>query len=328
MPVRLQDTTDTRLLDADRAVAWVGQEGHRFMSEESTRGILPMFLANWDQTYNSTESSSFLSHLTMYVRQVELLRGIRDLGETILRGFPVQAYCYVGIGRSPAPLMAYFENIRVRAQTIPLSSFRPRNATWSITDDALITNSPKGRVGQPRMTLNQQQGLFSHFERYYPDRPPRQKVLLIDYTQTAQSLVAAQEQLQLFFQGRPGTSDIEVHALALCRDSDAPNVRGVGMSVGTTRNPMWHPVDWLSYSAQRGQFKERWHVLPIAELGQAQTRRQELVMRALSGQAFDDLAEYGSFKFLESPTAQPTRYTNNPNEPAAYDVLRDELRNV
>jgi hypothetical protein len=298
------------------------------MDEDSTRDILPMFLTNWDQTYKEEESCRFLSHLREYVEQVELLRGIRDLGETILRGFPVQAYCYVGIGRSPAPLIAYFENIQVRAQTIPLSSFRPRNATWSITDDVMFVRTPRGPVTQPRMTLDQQQRLFSHFERYFPGRPPRQKVLLIDFTQTAQSLVAAQEQLQLFFQGRPHTSDIEVHALALCKDKHTADVRGVAMTVGTTRNPLRHPVDWWSYSAQRERFNERWHVLPILERGQKKTLRQQLVQDALDRQRFDDLAAYGSFKILESPTSQPTRYTNNPNEPAAYDVLRDELRNV
>jgi hypothetical protein len=69
--------------------------------------------------------------------------------------------------------------------------------------------------------------------------------------------------------------------------------------------------------------------MPVAEFGAPQSNRQVLVMRALSGQGFDDLAEFGSYKILSNPPGTaPVQYTGNPAEPAAYDVLREEIANV
>jgi hypothetical protein len=92
------------------------------------------------------------------------------------------------------------------------------------------------------------------------------------------------------------------------------------------RSSVLHPVDWYYYTEERQAFARRWHVLPIAQLGLA-TRRQNLVMSALSGQRFDAMAEYGSFPILNG-AVNMVQYTNDPRWTAAYDALREELRNV
>jgi hypothetical protein len=323
MPVCIRYSTGVRLLSTEAAVRWAGQEGRRILADNTTREVLPIFLANWDKTYESTQCGIFLFHLEMYVEQLELLRGVRDLGERILSEYYPQLYLYVGIGRSPAPLIAYFQNHRVRTLSIPLSDFRPRNDVWSIADDVLVTRGPQVS-GQERISPQQKKRVLAHFGRYFPMRPARTRLLLIDYTQTAQSLVAAQEQLQAFFVSN-NLHDIEVHALALCRDSDYGSVRHIGASVGRARSPLRNPLDWWYHTGERQVFAQRWHALAIAGR-EEQTRRQALVMRALSGQGFDALAEHGSFPILSlGPGVQPTRYTGDPTEPAAYDVLKDEL---
>lgn len=319
MPARIADFLAPRLLTVVSTAEWLNGAGADMMAEDAVQRILPTFLANWNKIYNLHDQAQFLAHLRMYVDQVELLKGIGDMCQRISTAYPPQVYLYVGIGRSPAPLIAHFENEGMRTLSIPLSDFRPRNHEWSITDDLL------GRG--PRITPAQRVLLFHHFRRYFPVRPMRTRILLIDYTQSAKSLMAAQEQLQEYFATDLRQPDIEVHALALCRDSDAYTARNVARWIGRRMNPCWNPLDWYYYTAARQQFVRRWHVMPVCEMGDEVSHRQRLLMAVLSGQGFDDLAEYGSFKIL-SGNAQLVRYTNDANITAAYDALRTELRNA
>ncbi len=321
MPVRITSFFGPRTLTVDEAKAWVRTAGVSIPADAATQRILTAFLAHWNKTYGFLQQTDFLRHLSMYVDQVELLNGVGDMCQRIVTAYPPHVYLYVGVGRSPAPLIAHFENDKLRTLSIPLSDFRPRHHRWSVTDDML-------GQGQ-RITPVQRALLFHHFRRYFPVRPPRTRILLIDYTQSAQSLLAAQEQLQEYFRTDLGEADIEVHALALCRDSDARIARNVAGWIGrplALRNPLnWY--DMYYYAAARRQFVQRWHVMPICEMGDAVSHRQRLLMAALSGQGFDDLAEYGSFKILNGH-AQLVRYTNDPTVSAAYDALRTELRNA
>lgn len=316
-------------LTRDTLPGWLGRHGVALPGDAENQELLPLFLRYWDKKYQDTpdQARQCLVHLQMYVDQFELLRGIRDLGDRIIAGWPPQAYLYVGVGRSPAPLMAYFENIHLRAFTIPLSDFRPRHVSWSITDDSMVTQIFDRVVPQARITAQQQLTLFAHFANFFPAPPPRPRLLLIDYTGSGKSLVASQEQMQAFFAHRGW--DVEVHALAICKDSDEATVRDVGATIASPRSPLRAPLDWWSYSSQRASFGGRWHVLPVARLGHPQSLRQQLVMRAFSTQRFDELAEYGSFKVLSQPPGTaPVRYTQMPGVAAAFDVLRQEMGNV
>lgn len=321
MPIRITSFFGPRTLSVDEAKAWIKTAGVAIPDDAATQRILATFLAQWNKTYGFLQQAEFLRHLAMYVDQVELFNGVGDMCERIVAAYSPRAYLYVGVGRSPAPLIAHFQNENLRTLSIPLSDFRPRSLQWSITDDILH--------GGPRITAAQRALLFHHFRRYFPVRPARPRILLIDYTQSAQSLLAAQEQLQEYFTTDLGEADIEVHALALCRDSDARIARNVAGWIGrplALRNPLnWY--DMYYYTAARRQFVQRWHVMPICEMGDPVTHRQRLLMAALSGQGFDDLAEYGSFKVL-SGNAQLVRYTNDVTISAAYDALRTELRSA
>lgn len=319
MPVRVHFLDGPRHMNAEDIRRWLVRGGLALPDDPSTRDILPLFLANWSRTYGFLRQDAFLRDLAMYVEQTELLRGIRDLGDRILRDYPPHVYLYVGLGRSPAPLVAYFESIRVRTLTIPLSAFRPRNVRWSITDEALGST-------HARMTLQQQQALFVHFRRFIPRRPARNRILLMDFCVSGQSLLAGMEQLEQFL-AMEGYGDIATHALAICRDSDEPTVRWVATSVGAPRSWFWRPLDWWFYSQARREMARRWHVLPIASFGLPHTRRQDLVMAALSGQRFDALAEFGSFAILSGPAAL-VRYTGIPGVISGYAVLMEEVGNA
>jgi hypothetical protein len=323
MPVKVRFLDGIKKIELHQAYAWVNQSNYTFPSNPIMPTILKNFLENWDQIFEVNQQANFLENLSVYIEQVELFNGICDLGEKIIREYPPQVYLYVGVGRSPAPLIAYFENQKTRALSIPLSDFRPRNIGWSITDEILVKYSGQG---QPRLTAANQALVFAHFKRYFPTRPIRNRILLLDYTQSAQSLISAQEQLQNFFLNDHNLKDIEVHALAICRDSDARNVRAIANIIGAPRKIL-RPIDWLIYTNARKKFAQRWHVLPIvSEIGQG-TFRQNLVMSALGGQRFDALADFGSFKILNGQN-DLVRYRGDPLFPAAYDALREELRNA
>jgi hypothetical protein len=322
MPVHIRDNTGVRVLTMEAARIWLGYAAAELFNDHSSQQAIAACLAGSDHTFDNSEAHLCLSWVKDYVDQLELLRGFVDIGTQIMAAYPVQNYLYVGVGRSPSAVMAWLENQRVRTVGIPLSDFRPRQVEWSITDAALAPPI----APQPRITPEQQQQLFAHFRRYFPERPARPCILLIDFTITAQSLIAAQEQLQGFFQSH-GMEDVEVHALAICRDSDAPTVEGLRSLIGTPRSMWSNPIDWMFYSGQRQTFAERWHVLPICPFLTLPTRRQQLVMATLRHEGLDGVAQYGSFKIL-THGAVPRHFIGDPENPAAYDVLREELRHL
>jgi hypothetical protein len=327
MPVRVNFLLGTQTLTVEQAYGWIRDAAPGLARDPTTVQTLRVFLANWDRAYGFLQQTEFLRHFQMYVDQIELLNGIGDLCDKIITDYPPDEYLYVGIGRSPAPLIAYFQNRRLETLTIPLSDFRPRNETWSLTDDVLVERTGWGVVqGRPRLSGPRRVALFTHFSNYFPARPSRDRILVIDYTQSALSLVAAQEQLQRFFSEGLELPFIQVHALAICRDSDESTARAVGTTIGTPRSPFFHPIDWYYYTDQRETFAQRWHVLPVGQLGRA-TPRQQLVMAALGGERFDPMAEYGPFKVLRVD-ARLIRYTGDRQATAAYDALREELRNA
>ncbi len=137
--------------------------------------------------------------------------------------------------------MAYFENEGLKTIKIPLSDFRVANSQPSITDDALIS---RGRI-----TEAQQSKVFDHFDKYFSGVRELDKVLLIDFCTSGESLLSAQQQLQRYFESRKRDHRTEVHALAICRDSDEPRCKM--WSISQLR---CNPLDWYWYSKDRRSF--------------------------------------------------------------------------
>ncbi|MCW7538019.1 hypothetical protein OOT46_09175 [Aquabacterium sp. A7-Y] len=244
--------------------------------------------------------------------QRTLLRGINKLSEKIVDKFPPNRFSYVGLGRSPTAVIASLQNARLRGQIVPLSSFRPAHSVPSITDEVLMSKDAE------RLTPQQRERLFAHFESNFPKRPERNEVLLIDYTQSAKSLVAGQEQLQAFFQHK-GWDDIKVHALALARPGQAGYAELVGEQIGTSKVSDW----FVSRVGDRAQFKAQWHAMSLTEGPYARTSEEAALESLFSRQGTDAFGQ--SYKVLEEGAERPEPIRDAPGATSAYTVLREAL---
>ncbi len=161
-------------------------------------------------------------------------RGAEELALQILAQFPQHEYFYIGLGRSPTPVIAYLFRLNRESKflgsldklviNLPLSGFRPLlRGAWS---------NPH-KLDAP-LSSSQIKELHKHFDRFLPDikliRP--RKVLLIDYTQTARALIASAEHLQEYFNQKAGIfgSAPTVVSLALCVKEYLSQVKSTGLS--------------------------------------------------------------------------------------------------
>ncbi len=126
---------------------------------------------------------------------------IRDVSLEILRRFPPDQYYLVGLGRSPAPVMAFLEEYGIKEQTtVPISHLK----------DYAKVSFPEGDAK-----------LRTHFRKFLPTEAELhgRKVLLIDYVHTGDSLAKAAELIQEIF---PSTG---IEAFALGHTPFQPKLR-------------------------------------------------------------------------------------------------------
>lgn len=233
--------------------------------------------------------------------QQVLVAALREMVTDIIGEFPPNEYEYIGIGRSPTPIMALLQERKdVFMQWIPLSEFRPQNPTWTIRTDALGSCTTLG-VAPQQLSAKAQRRLFEHFDRYLV-QPRRPKILMIDYAITGKTLLAAQEQLEMYFDVR-GVETGEIHALAICRSGgDFYTVQEMQRAVSYQRS--W----WLDFigktNAQRESFGRRWHIKPTDD-PLAYNRGRDIAGLAFSRSAFDGLAPHGEYRAVDVPEAGP-----------------------
>ncbi|WP_392531832.1 hypothetical protein [Nostoc sp. C117] len=108
---------------------------------------------------------------------------IKDLCVSILKKYPPNKYCYIGLGKSPTPVLAFLQEYGVEASNIALSKFNP----------SLDKNKEPKQIGLGnKLTKEQYKELKHHFDRFIPqqDAIKGKKILLIDYTLSGRSLYA------------------------------------------------------------------------------------------------------------------------------------------
>ena len=108
---------------------------------------------------------------------------IRALSISLLRRFPPDNFYYLGLGRSPTPVIAFLEASYIPSATIPLSAFR------------------YGTENQPELAEDKISDLDNHFERFLP-KPEvlgTKELLIIDYTDSGQSLVAGLNYIKKYY---------------------------------------------------------------------------------------------------------------------------------
>ncbi|WP_329792503.1 glycosyltransferase [Lentzea sp. DG1S-22] len=260
--------------------------------------------------------------------QQHVLDAVNDLATDITGKYPPDQFSYVGLGRSPAAVVAALQNQGHDAVSIPLSNFRPLP---SDPNSILIPayNGPDGKPKTEPLTDQQQDMLDQHFDEFLGDLPPGKNVLLIDYTQGGLSLVSAQYQLQ---------QHLNQNATP---DAPPPRVQAFAIHEATNRNDINKTINAAALPGSRFQGLYESFLDGSGRRNSRQDFRNniethEIPFRhplgdAFRKEAFDEFSEHGSYKILEQnpDTFQQDRPHRNSsiasNFTTAYEVLKDAV---
>ncbi|MET8762365.1 hypothetical protein [Lentzea sp. NPDC004782] len=280
------------------------------------------------EIYDINNAADFHSEMMGIAReqniqgQQNLVNAVNDVANHITSKYPPSEFAYVGLGRSPAAVVAALQNQGHPAVSIPLSNFRPPPAD----PNSILAPSYEAHGGKVEpLNADQQNMLNQHFDEFLGGLPQDKNVVLIDYTQGGLSLVSAQHHLQQYLTDYKG-SDAKVNAFAMHQDIDTANL---GKTVNTATTPgSWTQAAWemvvdTDRRASRQEWQSRFEAYPIT--------KENPLGDAFRKEVFDDLAEYGSYKILDENPAtfeqnRPHREHNTPpGTTTGYEVLSDAV---
>lgn len=337
-------TGDTKKLRPELAKKWLeagglGENDKRSPYYKSTayRSLDTFLKSGPEREYEPNDQAPFMNELAAFSagkdaeKQDELLTSVVELGDWIEKTYPPGKFVYVGLGRSPAAVMAHLQSRNPGiTYSIPLSSFRPGpEDPGSILGKVLTTESREknwfGRestVKRPSAPPSEQQQamLDAHFAEFLPKDLPG-KVLLVDYTQSAQSLVSAQHYLQRYLGKKT-----PVYGLALHEDRHEAQVRAVYEAVTVDEEvPMpYSPTDLdviEDLADERATWGERFASRNVGD----NTPLAEAFRREL----FDEYSQYGSYKLLEQELESfEAGRPRTSDEREAYQVLKEEIEKL
>ncbi|MEH2202735.1 MAG: hypothetical protein V7K53_01475 [Nostoc sp.] len=169
--------------EADRvAVQVVNQRKHPAAQQESQ---------NLQREEISSEDELKMKPEVDIIQREELSKGeydqIKELVENIEKQYPPEKYYYIGMGKSPTPIIAFMKAKGIPASNIPLSKFSPKPNNIRKEDRDKYKNNEK------QLTQEQKEELKRHFDNFVPQAGKLQgkNILLIDYTQSGRSLIAS-----------------------------------------------------------------------------------------------------------------------------------------
>lgn len=144
----------------------------------------------------------------------EEFREIRDLSFRIISRYSVEDSLFVGIGRSPTPIIGYLqESQKAHAMNLPLSRFRHRPQGRSVEID-----QTKLERYQP-LNAEALKTLYQHFDRFFlleTEVWRRKRWILIDFSRSGDTLVSAFDYLSAYLRHRkPRTRTPELQTLCL-----------------------------------------------------------------------------------------------------------------
>ena len=121
-------------------------------------------------------------------------RDVARIGTEIKRRFPPDRYAYLFVGRSPTPLLAYFELLHLDAYNLPLTNFKntPRPVDWHL----------RGLDPGKPLSEEKEAALFDHFAKFLPNAFGGKRVLLIDFAVFGFRLNAAHLYVQRYYETR------------------------------------------------------------------------------------------------------------------------------
>ena len=221
---------------------------------------------------NSLTERSSLPKLTISLKEVE---DIERIAKQILKKYPPEQYFYIGIGRSPAALMAFFEDENIMYANVPLSDFRYR-----LKKD--VVNKEKGKKSKTYRPLNeyQKEMLFRHFDNYLPRSESilaQKKLLIIDYASSGKSQIAAHEHIKKYYE-QYNDVDVTVEMATIYADQSSVYkvLKRYSKHLEKLNKGASNCVHHISYSANT-----------------------DLFLQHLDQQKYDDFSEYGSMKLKD-----------------------------
>ncbi|SKA09842.1 hypothetical protein [Sediminibacterium ginsengisoli] len=129
---------------------------------------------------------------------------VKQVALQIMEQYPPDKYHYLGLGKSPTPVIAFLQsygtvtrNPMVSATNMPLSKFDHRSSSMS--------RAEKGVVNGAELNADQKERLSDHFDRFVMSNEEiveGKSILLIDFVQSGRSLVATQRHLQEYLKKR------------------------------------------------------------------------------------------------------------------------------
>ncbi|MET9886700.1 toxin glutamine deamidase domain-containing protein [Streptomyces sp. NPDC006430] len=299
-----RDTPEGRIgLTPRSAEQWLVESG----IEVRRGGILdalPTFLyrTDVDLVYRHDEAARFRADLAAWsteqhvAGQQKVLEAVNELAGTITGRYPPAEHVFLGLGRSPAAVIAALQlaGPEVSASSMPLSDFRPGPTDFTGIHYAAAV-SPTGEPAAPP-SFDQRRMLFEHFAEFLPEIPPGKDLVLIDYTQSGRSLFAAEGLLGEYFTSI-GRTDVKVKAFAIHQDIDSNNIKGTYAKIAAPRSLL--DLDAYVNTGARKEWSERVELHPLTTLGVKPTK-EKLFGEAFKNEAFDGLAEHGSYKLLNT----------------------------
>lgn len=162
--------------------------------------ILYLLLANLSYAYELTSSE---------------YKALKRMTEEIKSYCPPSDCIYIGVGRSPTPLIAILESDNEN-KTIHL----PLTYGREFKDE--------GRD----ITPNERKRLFKHFETFIPIDSDfkKKRILLIDFTLTGEGLNSANEHLNEWINSKKLNFNLSQFAIDLIGDDDTPTRKYISLS--------------------------------------------------------------------------------------------------
>ena len=136
---------------------------------------------------------------------------IKAVSLELLRRHRGEDVAFVGIGRSPTPIMAFLDNRNIHTQTVPLSELSGQMYDEIAKKKMPITFSSLFRQ---RPTVIQER-LAHYFERRLPDRilNGHIKMVIVDYVNTGDSIVNLSDFFRTFRRTRHPNLHVEYEVL-------------------------------------------------------------------------------------------------------------------
>ncbi len=170
---------------------------HRLLNQQSLKGAgtaQPIKLDRWP--LNSLPAPVIQRQLSQ-----DEFNEIENLAKKIIQQYPPDNYHYLGLGKSPTPVMAYLQAYgaiqpAIEATNMPLSKFGHRTGSNTAAEKVVVTGDP--------LDAEQRGRLWDHFDAFIPGPGNLQgkNILLIDLVQSGRSLVATQRHLQEYLQAQ------------------------------------------------------------------------------------------------------------------------------